>query len=301
MFNRLLVPLDGSGFGEHALPLALSIARRAEAPIELVHVYQRIGLPDAPAWTEEIDDKGKQNAQAYLDETAKRLKPVAPFGVDTSVLEGNIGECLLKHGTRTGADLIVLTTHGRGPLSRYWLGSVADELVRQATIPLLLIRPQEQAATLTSDLALRRILIPLDGSSFAEQVLEPAIALGALMQAEYRLLRIVQPAIDSGSDSWFSPPLHVPDQDLESQARAYLDRIGERLQQGNASDMQVHVESAIKPAVAILEDAQRAKVDVITLATHGRGGLSRLVLGSVADKVVRATTLPVLLYRPSTG
>lgn len=299
MFNRLLVPLDGSGFGEHALPLALSVARRAEAPIELVHVYQRVGLPESPSWTEEVHEKGKQNAQAYLDDMVKRLKPVAPFGLDTSVLEGNIAECLLTHGARTGADLVVLTTHGRGPLSRFWLGSVADELVRQATIPLLLIRPQEQAAELTSHLAVRRILIPLDGSSFAEQILEPVTALGTLMEAEYRLLRIVQPAVDSGSDAWFSPPLHVPDQDLESQALAYLDRIGERLQQSHASVTQVHVESAIKPAVAILEDAQRAKVDLITLATHGRSGLSRLVLGSVADKVVRATTLPVLLHRPS--
>ena len=299
MFNRILVPLDGSSFGEHALPWALSIARRAEAPIELVHVYQPVGLPETPL-TKEAREQGKQKARAYLDGLVERLKPVGSFGIKVSLLDGPVTERLMEQVNATGADLIVLTTHGRGPLSRYWLGSVADELIRRATVPLLLIRPQEEATELTNELAVRRILIPLDGSPFAEQILEPAMALGTLMQAEYRLVRVVTPAVATGPDPWFSPPLHVPDLDLQSHARAYLKRIWERLQEGQPRTVRAHVESAFQPAVAILKDGQRAEADLIALATHGRTGISRLVLGSVADKVVRGAMVPVLVQRPST-
>ena len=298
MFHRILVPLDGSSFGEYALPLALSIARRAEAPIELVHVYRPANVPEG-SWTNEAYEQGKQKAGAYLDELVKRVKPVTRFGVHAALFEGDVPDRILQQAQDGHTGLIVLTTHGRGPLSRYWLGSVADELVRRTTVPLLLVRPREEPVDLTAERAVGRILIPLDGSPFAEQILPPALALGSLMQADYRLLRVVTPAVATGPDPWFSPPLHVPDLDLESQARAYLKRIWERLQQDQPRNVQAHVETAFKPAVAILEDVQPAKVDLIALATHGRTGVSRLVLGSVADKVVRASPVPVLVHRPA--
>ena len=298
MFNRILVPLDGSSFGEHALPWAQSIARRAEARIELVHVYQPAGLPET-AWADQAYEQGKQKAQAYLECVVERLKPSTRFGVEATLLEGHVAERLLKQVNETGADLIVLTTHGRGSLSRYWLGSVADELIRRATVPLLMVRPQEEAADLTDELAVRRILIPLDGSPFAEQILEPAMALGTLMQTEYRLLRVVAPTVASGPDPWFSPPLHVPDQDVQSQAQTYLERISERMQEGNSRTVGAHVKSALHSGPAILEDVQGHDVNLIALSTHGRSGITRWVMGSVADKVVRGAAVPVLAYRPS--
>ena len=85
----------------------------------------------------------------------------------------------------------MMTTHGHGPLSRFWLGSVADEMVRRATTPILLVRPHEKAIDLAAEPVLRHILIPLDGSALAEQVLGPAAALGSLLQCDdYTLLRV---------------------------------------------------------------------------------------------------------------
>ena len=302
MFQRILVPVDGSTFGEHALPWAMSIARRAEARIELVHVHESISSLEVMEWgaetVQQAIQEGKDNARAYLDDLAERVRSIAPCEVEATFLEGRVGDALLEHAEHAKPDLIVLTTHGRGPLSRFWLGSVADELVRRATMPLLLIRPDENTPDLQGEPPLRRILIPLDGSSFAEQILEPAIALGSLTQAEYRLLRVVRLAVTTGPDPWFSPPLHVPDVDLLDQARNYLKRVWERLQEERSVTVRAHAISAFNPAEVILDDAETRHVDLIALATHGRSGLARVFLGSVADKVVRGAKVPVLVQRP---
>ena len=135
-----------------------------------------------------------EGQREYLDTTVKRLAVLHSVPVTSALLESPaIAETLNAHAATTGADLIVMTTHGRGPLSRFWLGSVADELVRRATIPILLVRPQEKAPDLSSEPILRHILIPLDGSALAEQALEPALALGKLMEADYTLVRIYFP------------------------------------------------------------------------------------------------------------
>src|SRR5438067_676921 len=94
-----------------------------------------------------------------------------------------------------GADLVVMTTHGRGPLGRLWLGSVADALVRDLAMPLLLVRPQETAPDFKREPLLKHLLLPLDGSPLAEQMLEPAVALGTLMEADYTLLRVIKPVV----------------------------------------------------------------------------------------------------------
>jgi nucleotide-binding universal stress UspA family protein len=121
--------------------------------------------------------------------------------------------------------------------------------------------------------AVRRVLVPLDGSALAKEALGPAVALGALMQAEYTLLQVV----GSGQD--------------QAAARSSLERVAERLRERS---LQVQARVAIyeHPAAAILDEAQAHRIDLIALATHGHGGLKRLVLGSVADKVVRGATRP---------
>src|SRR5579864_5952747 len=182
MYRSLLVPLDGSSFGEQALPLALSIARRSDASVKLVqvHVPFTVLYADSIApGTYEAEAKVLEQQRAYLDGMVKRLTSVSSTPVTSALLEGQaVAETLNGQATATGAGLIVMTTHGRGPLSRFWLGSVADELVRRATTPILLVRPQEKALDLASEPVLRNVLIPLDGSALAERVLGPAGALG---------------------------------------------------------------------------------------------------------------------------
>lgn len=299
MFRRILVPLDGSTFGEHALPMAMSIARRAKATIELVHVYPAFEEFDESQRTPSVHEEGRPKARAYLDNTLERMKAETSLDIEATLLDGRIAPSLLAHAKDSQPDLIVMTTHGRGPVSRLWLGSVADAMIREATTPVLLIRPTDVTPNLADDPMPQRILIPLDGSRLAEQILEPAMAVGKLAEAEYRLLRVVELAVTTGPDPWFSAPLHVPDMDLLSDARLYLKGVGERMQEAHSVKVSSGALSGFNPALAILDDAEVHHVDLIALATHGRSGMSRMFLGSVADKLVRGAQVPVLVYRPS--
>jgi nucleotide-binding universal stress UspA family protein len=303
MFRKILVPLDGSAVGEQALPLALSVARRTEAALEVVHVH----VPLAPLYAEPrpnmetpLDTRARRQARAYLDDTARRLRTHVKTAVDAVFLEGVVAQALQAHAEAAGVDLIVMTTHGRGPLNRLWLGSVTDELLRRSALPLLLVRPRQAEVELGSDPVLRRVLIPLDGSPLAERILEPALALGGVMAAEYTLLRVVQPvlyaspALGGIDPGWADTGLT---EELQTQARDYLDGVTKRLRERSLSAQPV-VTFDPSPAGAILQEAQARGCDLVALATHGRGGLRRVVLGSVADKVIRGSTTAVLVYHP---
>jgi nucleotide-binding universal stress UspA family protein len=298
MFHSILVALDGSAFGEQALPLALELARRAGANLQLVHVHD----PGADRLLTyyALDPRVKEEERAYLEAVVRRLTAQADVPVDPILLSGPVAETLQEYARATGADLVVMTTHGRGPLSRFWLGSVADRLVRSLPLPLLLVRPQEPLAPLEAPASLRRILILLDGSDLAEQILDPALALGNLMQAEYTLLRVIKPVPVYGLDLTGYAPGAL-DQSILKQiqegAQTYLDGVAERLR---ARSLKVCTRVTVYPqaAAAILDEARAGDSQLIALTTHGRGGLRRLLLGSVADKVVRQATIPVLVQHP---
>jgi nucleotide-binding universal stress UspA family protein len=301
MYRSLLVPLDGSAFGEHALPLALSIARRANASVKLVRVHVPFILMYADSiapGTYEAEAKVMEQERAYLNGMVKRLAAVSPVPVTSALLEGPvIAECLQGCAATSGADLIVMTTHGRGPLSRFWLGSVADEMVRRATTPILLVRPHEKGLDLASEPVLRHVLIPLDGSALAEQVLSHAGALASVIESEYTLLRVYGPEVDLDPLTYavlggFEPGT----EQLRLKAQEYLHQVAERLK-GQGFKVRTHVVLGQHPASAILDTSQSLSVDLIALETHGRRGLPRLLLGSVADKVIRGASTPVLVHR----
>lgn len=310
MYRSVLVPLDGSAFGEHALPLALSIARRGGATLHVTHVHvppapiniEGVAFPD-PSVEREVREKGR----AYLEGVVGRLQAAAKVPISTDLLDGIVPEAVHEHAVAVKADLVVLTTHGRGPLSRFWLGSVADQLIRRLPMPMVLVRPQGAAPDFARDVAFHRVLIPLDGSPFAEQILPPATALGTLMKAEHMLVRVVPPLLPGDYELGEVPMVGLPGSRLtqlrgiqekaQEEATAYLEGVAARLCTQGIS-MQTRVVCHDSPASAILDAAGQVGADVLALATHGRGGLARLLLGSVADKILRGATTPVLLYRP---
>jgi nucleotide-binding universal stress UspA family protein len=202
---------------------------------------------------------------------------------------------------------MVMTTQGRAPMARFWLGSVADALLRQASIPILSVRPKVGEVDLSQELPLRRVLIPLDGSKLAEQILEPAVALAGAIHAEITLIRAVQQLTPAGYDpengriSGIRPALLQQLREIDdkewTRAEEYLNQIAVRLR-GHSLTVTTRVISHIRPAIAIIEDAERHSADLIALATQGLGGLKRLFIGSVADKVLRSATSAVLTRRP---
>jgi nucleotide-binding universal stress UspA family protein len=314
MFHTILAPLDGSTFAEHALPLALSIARRSGAALRLLHVEPTPAsiYSESPLFIDDsyleayVREHQRAVGLAYLEGVVKRVKGLPAAGVTRLTAEGEVRDVIRAQAESIHADLVVMTTHGRGPLGRFWLGSVADELVRTLPMPVLLIRPQEGAAALEREATLKHVLIALDGSPFAEQILEPVVELGALMGAEFTLVRVVRPVLIGGLafEGGGLGQLAVGLEQLEGEhkrrcerAENYLDEIAARLRARKLT-VRTHVETDDQPAMGILHEAQKADADLIALATHGRRGLSRLFLGSVADKVVRGGRLPVLLVRP---
>jgi nucleotide-binding universal stress UspA family protein len=299
MYRFILVPLDGSTFGEQALPVAAGIARRAGAALEVVQV-RSVCLPVSAVPRSDMDNPLVAEAYGYLDEVVTRLGSGIGISVAATLLEGSVPDALNEHARARGADLIVMTTHGRGGFSRFWLGSVADHLVRRASVPVLLVRPQETAPPPIPEPVFRNVLIPLDGSALAEQALEPALTLGRLLESDFILLRIVKPLLFDGHDPTVSgdPAIGKPaTEELQNDARAYLEGVAKRLR-AQSLRVQIRVIVNIQPAVAILEQSLEAPNAVIALATHGHGGLTRALVGSVADKVVRGATIPVLVFRP---
>ncbi len=295
MYRSLMVPLDGSPFAEHALPFAASIARRTGAALQIVQAH----VPVASLYSGSelvadltLDSTIRENETAYLDGVAKRLTEAVPVRVSRTLVDGMVADALHEQALAAAADLVVMATHGRGPFSRFWLGSVADALVRRLPMPILLVRPRDETPNLAAEIPVRRVLIPLDGSDLAEQILRPATELGSLTQAEYTLLRVVEP--------FLPPPHQLPgplfDQ-LAREAQTYLDGVAGRLRE---QSLRVETRVVINrfAAAAILEEARVHTADLIALGTHGRGGLARLLLGSVADKVIRGAVTPVFVYRP---
>jgi nucleotide-binding universal stress UspA family protein len=300
MIRSILVPLDGSPFAEHALPAALGIARRSGAAIQLVQVHvPLIYIEGIHVFEGTLDAKILGGEKAYLECVALGIETLVGARIACSLPVGAIGDQLIEQARACKADLVVMTTHGRGALSRFWLGSTADEIVRRGPAPVLLLRPHEGRPDLTAEPALKHMLIPLDGTSQAEEILEPALALGSLTGADYTLLRVVEPIQPLGMElGGYAPAgLELPLlKELQAGAQAYLDNVAERLR---ARGVRVHTRVAVDAhaAGAILNEAKTNPCDLIAIETHGRGGLTRLLLGSIADKVVRGATCSVLVHR----
>jgi len=310
MYRNILVPLDGSTFGEYALPLALSIARKSNATIELVHVHPPLaaGYLEGAAYIDEsLDDHAKAQEKRYLDQTAQKLRELAHVPVATRLLEGPITDAIETAARDLPADLVVMTTHGRGMLGRFWLGSTTDEVVRHLTIPILLVHPEQGPPDLAKEINIKRMVLALDGTPWAEKMLQPAMEMGRVFGSEFVLLRVVQPPqpyalpTEGGSLGQMAAGVIERIEQLQKRLREdagrYLDEVAFLFRE-RAMKVTTKVLIDTQAGAAILEEAKHKDEDMIALETHGRGGLTRLLLGSVTDKVIRGSQVPVLVHRP---
>jgi nucleotide-binding universal stress UspA family protein len=311
MIRSILVPLDGSVFGEQALPMALALARRAGAALKLLHVQVPfVGLlSDAGDFlSPQLDEEVGRHARSYLEALTARIAAVSPVPVAVQLLQGEAAPTVRRYAAAETVDLIVMSTHGRGPLARFWLGSVADELVRDASTPILLVRPHNEAVDLRADPVPKHIVLPLDGTPLAEQILPHAVELGKLADAEFTLLRVVGLLtpnayhLDGASLAEMAQQMLDQIQRLQAarreEAQTYLEGIAARLRE-QALRVRTRVAVDEQPAQGILKATVEVGAGLIALETHGRRGLERMFLGSVADKVIRGAPLPVLVHRPT--
>ncbi|MDP2956704.1 MAG: universal stress protein [Longimicrobiales bacterium] len=298
MYRLIMVPLDGSRFAESALPVALSVSRRTGVPVHLVTVQE----PIASFAYDEWENAAQEWSRAYLDNVLDRAKPLAGAHVTATLLSGHVVDALEKEAESLSVDLVVMATHGRGAFSRAWLGSVADAFLHHTRRPVLLLRPDEgeQEPDLSADPGFGRMLVALDGTELSESVLEHAVSFGILFKTAFHLVRIVPYPMQFSSP--YLPHTMQMNQQFVTEARdaaaGYLEEHADRLRQrGLTAETAVAV--VAQPGHGILTEVLDARCDLVAMATHGRAGLTRAILGSTSDKVVRGSHVPVLLYRPA--
>lgn len=313
MFKRILVPLDGSDLSRQALPVAAQIARTTGGSIILFGVATTpIEYSPYPAlqgvYAEETIQDDVEHVKMYL-QVAADLPVLAGLTVETHAVFEAIAPAIIAATQEYKADIVVLCSHGYGGAKRWLLGSVAQRVARHCPVPVLVLRAD--SANLSSD-HLLRVLVPVDGSKLAEAALEPALQLMTNMsgaaQGELHLLRIINVPTTSGrfrSQAYIDFEADIRAQEKQ-EAQAYLATLINRLQQIAPANAQITssmvVDSDIAAAIIHMaeqhEGIEREHYDAIAMATHGRGGIQRWALGSITERVLGATHLPLLIVRP---
>jgi nucleotide-binding universal stress UspA family protein len=238
-------------------------------------------------------ERDKALAELYALAAECRVTSTAEVTVDLHA--GPIGDVLEGYARRNEVDLIVISTHGRSGISRLSLGSVTDSLIRHTTIPVLVVKPPTSYLNPQVSEAFKRIVVPLDGSTLAEEILPRVLALAKLEEAEITLLNVLIPKSYSQQEIE-DPALPWWDKDI-AHAQSYLFRVAGKLRR-NGVAVTTDIVIGENVASAIGDFAGREKADLIAIATHGRGGLARLIRGSVADAVMHSSRLSMLVFKP---
>lgn len=319
MLKRILVPLDGSALAEQAIPIAGCIARATGGSVVLVQVivplveygYGLYQLQSPFPMTDKSLYDDLAEATHYLE---RMVASISLTGVETEVevLYGSAAAMIFSAAQAKNIGLIVMCSHGYSGLKRWVLGSVAQKIARHAPMPVLVLH--QHTTTIGPHPSLERplrVLVPLDGSALAEVALQPAAQLAAALaapgQGAIHLVRVVKR--DTLPGEILDP---VTKEQLLHKAKTYLASVTEHVREGIAAELKLAVTwsvaldtdaaDAIIRVAEIGEDPEGAGVfggcDLIALATHGRGGVQRWAMGSVAERILAGTTLPVFIVRP---
>ena len=295
MFKKIVVPLDGSLLAEQALSFLPRFASPLQTHIDLVCVVQpwvyALGMSEATPIS--VINDLHENWKAYLHQQEIFLQGLG-YTVQSHVLEGDIAAEILALAANKNADLIVMSTHGRSGFRRLALGSVAERVLHNATIPLLLVR---EGAALHTTNPIEHLLVPLDGSSFAERSIPLAVELSTQTGATLTMLRVVQDLDAQNKQIIFKSEEAAEEAVTQWKllATRYLDELAKGIKAEG-----VKVSSMVlsgDPENLIGTIAETLPADLIVMSTHGRSGVSRWVYGSVANKVLRTASCPVLLVR----
>jgi nucleotide-binding universal stress UspA family protein len=299
MFKTILLPTDGSRLAARAIPYALRLARAPHARLVLVRAYLppddmlplRLEFPDRSRT--ELAEIDRRQAMAGFEAEVERLRKIG-CAVESRFEEGRAADVIFAIARAEHASVVVMATHGRGGIGRCLYGSVADDVIRRMPIPVLLVSNVCNSSWIGEKPG--RILVPLDGSRLAAQVLSPAMALADnLGTGEIILLAVVEPAVGVYPDAEVQV---VSDPAREhKQANEYLLMVASEMASSAPGPVSYRVEYG-DPALTIASVAREQGVDAVAIATHGRSGAARLIVGSVATRTLQLATVPVLVYRP---
>ncbi len=317
MFRHILVPLDGSSLAEQALPLAARLAKASGGVLTLLRITNpaiEYGpyLAQPFAYMEDVIDEDLANAQHYLEQV-ERSDVLKGVRIHREVISGEIAQSILDFSQNHALDILVMCSHGRTGFKRWALGSIAQKVARYSTKPVLVVNgghATQVAATSTRPIS---VLVALDGSPLAETALLPAaqlcVSLNTPDKGRLHLIRVVQ-LVQALRDE-AAEAINAMNEQTIAEARAYLQKVEHRFQGGDLAMFHLNVTASIATsydtADILVQEAEQGECcddgtehegcDIIALATHGRGGLQRWVMGSVAERVLGSTKLPMLIVR----
>ena len=315
MYSKVIVPLDGSELAEQAVPYAQLVARGLSIPIELVEAFDV--LPPAVHShgsmyaLDKMLEEARQRSGHYLAGVEEALRTDG-YAAASATLPGAPHQAIADRADADPNALIVMSTHGRGGVTRWAMGSVADKVLHTVPNPMLIVRSGTSGAASSeiaagSEIAIGTVLVPLDGSDLAETSLEHAVNLAVAVGAGVALAQVThtreyyrrhltgpRAAMGPSPAGWVNDLMRT---DAEA-ATDYLAGVQRRLtaQRPDAGEIDIRHLRHESPAQAIIDQAADHKT-LVVMTTHGRSGIGRMLMGSVTDRVVRHSNAPVLVVR----
>jgi nucleotide-binding universal stress UspA family protein len=320
MFQRILVPLDGSARAESAISVAAKLALASGGSVILLRVITASteyawSAMESPTWMQEPLEADRVKVVNYLS-TIAESKALAGIETKIEAVDGLPADTILSVARSQQVDLIVMCSHGYTGFKRWALGSVTQKIARHSSVPVFVLQEGAGVPTNLHPGGPRpvRVLVALDGSPLAETVLAPAAQLSTALSAPapgaLHLARVL-PLASLPEQDHVEPLVKVRDM-ARAEADAYLRAIEQRLREGELAPLQLSITSSVVINTDIAETlikmaengeymdkvGESSGCDVIAMATHGRGGLQRWVMGSITERVLEATKLPLLIVRP---
>lgn len=303
MYARILVPLDGSSVADQVLPYVRLLGKGFQAQVELLRVFEPVSPslvdPAHGLYLDRIVASERSHVEDYLEGVAESLRKDG-LTVSFTAHEGYPAASIVRDAEMVPATLVSMCSHGRSGITGWLLGSTTDKVLHATSQPVLVVRSRDQQA-FGPEVRLNSILVPLDGSTIAEQALPHAVALGEALGLKVILVRATPSAQDYTLHfaSRVSYPFsHIQDLSKKADGAAwgYLDTVCEKLRQQGVP----LVESRLihgDPASSIIDMAREVRDSMVVMTTHGASGLDRWIRGSVTDRVVRHSGDPVLVIR----
>jgi len=299
MYRNIMVPVDGSPFSREAVLHGLRLASQSGAILRLVRVGTSstiTGGPDGFAAENERLREIHSTELAELYSIAAECRAHSTVNVTASLQYGPVIDTLIGYARRQKVDLIIMRSHARKGFARAWFGSVADGLIRESGIPVLVVKAPSVATALESGFVVKRIIVPLDGSLLAEQSIEPAVSLARINGATITLLKVVTPMkrrLEGELESAIGPASASE----VANAQRYLETcLGHELERSVKVTRRVIV--AEDAASTILSAADSMEADLVAIATRGRGAIARAASGSVADRILRESPVSTMVIHP---
>lgn len=287
--RRILFPTDFSDGAALAFPQAAALAAWHDAELHILNVKDGATAPDETlpvaldvlrGWLAHASDEGPTDA---LDLEALSI-------VQNQIEADSAPERIVAYAEAEGIDLVVMSTHGRRGVQRMLLGSVTEEVVRKVPCPVLAVRSDGEEAPSPT---VRRILVPVDFSDASTAAVRHANALAQTYGAEIDLLHVVEQVVYPSA--YGVEPAYFPTQEVLARVERTLGEIARE----DLGQEQVKVSAVVGYApMSILRHAEENDIDLIVIATHGRSGLDRMLLGSVAERVLRRAPTPVFIVKP---